>query len=139
LALRPALNSAKSEHLQFVQKKEAKTNKIEILSDKINIELNLIGISSRLKGRKIIYDALMYLLQEENDLEMVYNFLVDKYKRANSSICRTMQTAIYNAWRSSPIEEIELHYAAKYSHERGVPTPTEFLFYYKDKISRSLK
>lgn len=139
LALKPALDKAKSQDLQNVEKTEIITDRMKILSDRINTELDLIGISNRLKGRVLIHDALMYLLQEENDPETVYNYLSNKYKRANSSICRTIQTAIYNAWRTSPIEEIEAHYTQKYSYERGVPIPTELLFYYVDKINKQLQ
>ncbi|MCI8444556.1 MAG: response regulator [Clostridia bacterium] len=139
LALRPAIDKVKLEDLQGDGKEEIAANSMERLSDMINTELDLIGISRRLKGRKLIFDGLIYLLQGENRRETVYNYLSNKYKRANSSICRTIQTAIYNAWRTAAIEDIETHYTQKYSHERGVPIPTELLFYYEEKISKQLQ
>ena len=108
------------------------------LSNTINSELNLIGISSCLIGRTYIYDAIMYLIQKESETQTVYTYLSKKYKKSISGICRAIQTAIYRAWRTLPIDEIEKYYSAKYCYERGVPLPTEFLFYYVEKIKKSL-
>ncbi len=111
---------------------------ISQLSNKINNELDLIGISSHLIGRTYIYDAIIYLLQKENETQTVYTYLSKKYKKSVSGICRAIQTAIYRAWRTLPINEIEKYYTTKYCYERGVPLPTEFLFYYVEKIRKSL-
>ena len=48
-----------------------------------------------------------------------------------------MQNAITRAWRSSPIDELLLHYTAKISQERGSPTLTEFIYYYANKIKNA--
>ena len=47
-----------------------------------------------------------------------------------------MQTAINNACRKSPIEDLMLHYKARINYETGVPTPTEFIYYYAEKIRK---
>jgi len=47
-----------------------------------------------------------------------------------------MQTAINYAWRISPVEDLILHYKARINYETGVPTPTEFIYYYADKIRK---
>ena len=46
--------------------------------------------------------------------------------------------AINNAWRSTSIDDLMMHYKARINYETGVPTPTEFIYYYKDKIKESL-
>lgn len=106
------------------------------ISNRINSELDLIGISSHLKGRKYIHDAIMYLLKENDD--SVFNHLANMYRKSSSSISRVMQTAINYAWRTSAPEDLETYYTAKVNYNTGVPTPTEFIYYYKQKIMKNL-
>lgn len=109
------------------------------IKDKINTELDLIGISNHLKGRKYLFDAIFYLIQsKENDDITVFNYLANLYKIGNSSISRAMQTSINHAWKISSIEDLLTHYKAKVNYGTGVPTPTEFIYYYRDKISKLL-
>ncbi len=110
------------------------------ISNKIDIELNLIGISSHLKGRKYIHDAIMYLINNENkeDEETVFNYLANKYKRSSSSISRVMQTAINYAWRTSSPEDLEIHYKTIVNYHTGVPSPTELVYYYANLIEKIL-
>ena len=138
IALRKTLFSIKPGIEKEKINKETQAIHLERVANKINTELDLIGISGHLVGRKYLYDAIYYLLTEKNEETSVFYHLAKIYKKCNSAICRSMQTAIYRAWRTSPIEEIEIYYTAKYDYERGVPTPTQFLFYYVDKIKKQL-
>lgn len=107
--------------------------------EKINSELDLIGISNHLKGRNYLFDAILYLLKnDKQNHESVFNYLAKEYKVGNGSISRAMQTAINRAWRTSPIDELEIHYTARINYQTGVPTPTEFIYYYEKKIKKSL-
>lgn len=110
------------------------------LSNLINKELDLIGVSTHLKGRKYLYDSIYYIVQNEGNSEniSVIQFLVGKYKRSSSTISRAMQNAILHAWRISSIEDLSDLYTARINYETGVPTPTEFIYYYADKIKKSL-
>ena len=49
-----------------------------------------------------------------------------------------MQNAILSAWRKSSIEDLNQYYTAKINYETGVPTPTEFIYYYVKKIEKDL-
>lgn len=121
----------------FVESLADYENKI---SKRIDAELNLIGIGSHLKGRKYIHDAIMYLInaEENNTGETVFNYLANLHKKSSSSISRVMQTAINNAWRNTAPEDLEMYYTAKVNYNTGVPTPTELIYYYKDKIMKNL-
>ncbi len=123
-----------------ILKTETKADKKEKLSIKIDTELNLIGVSPHLKGRKYIHDAIMYLFKESKNeqKESVFNHLANEYKRSASSISRVMQTAINYAWRTSAPEDLEVYYTAKINYNTGVPTPTEFIYYYYQKINKNL-
>ena len=121
--------------LSFVE--DSYTNKVE---DLINNELELIGVSGHLKGRKYLYDAIYYIIEHNSQKEHVsiIQYLVGKYKRAGSTISRAMQNAILHAWRISDLEDLSNLYTARISYETGVPTPTEFIYYYADKIKKCL-
>lgn len=110
------------------------------ISKRIDTELNLIGISSHLKGRKYIHDAIMYLIKGEIDEigETVFNYLANIYKKSSSSISRVMQTAINNAWRNTSPEDLEKYYTAQVNYNTGVPSATDFVYYYRDKIKNNL-
>lgn len=108
------------------------------LSDRINRELDLIGISSHLIGRKYIHDSILYILEENENQENVFLHLAKKYKKGNSTIGRSIQTAIEHAWRRSSIEDLEKYYTAAVNYNTGVPTPTELIYYYVDKIKKEI-
>ncbi len=112
----------------------------KIISDKINEELDLIGVSFHLQGRKYLYDAIYYILNEEkSDSRItVVQYLTNKYKRSSSTISRAMQNAILHAWRKSSLEDLEKYYTAKINYETGIPTPTEFMYYYAEKIKKEI-
>lgn len=120
--------------------KEDDDNNENIISKMIEKELNLIGVSTHMQGRKYLYDAIYYAI-ENNDNEgkaTVTQNLVKKYKKPSSTIIRAMQNSIIRAWRVSSIEDLSTYYTARINYETGVPTPTEFIYYYADKIKKEI-
>lgn len=113
---------------------------LQLISDKINAELDLIGIGVHLQGRKYLHDSILYILtHEEGDSKISINqYLMSKYKKASSTISRAMQNAIIHAWRISSIDDLEKYYTAKINYETGIPTPVEFIYYYVGKIRKML-
>lgn len=111
------------------------------ISSLIYDELNLIGIGLHLNGRKYLHDAIFYLITNADGEEKVsiIQFLVNKYKRSSSTISRNMQNAILHAWRVSSLEDLETYYTAKINYETGVPTPTEFIYFYAEKIRKMMR
>ena len=106
------------------------------ISDLINHELDLIGVTSKLKGRKYIHDAILYLIENENSNTNVIQHLTKIHKKSGNTITNGIQNAIIHAWRVSSIEDLETYYTAKVNYETGVPTPMEFIYYYVDKIKK---
>ena len=49
-----------------------------------------------------------------------------------------MQNAILHAWRITPIEDLSKYYTARVNYETGVPTPTELIYYYSNKIKKEI-
>lgn len=122
------------------EKEEVSINNKDKTSEKINKELDLIGISTHLQGRKYLHDSILYIIENENSNHKVtvVQYLVSKYKKSNSTISRAMQNAILHAWRISSLDDLTTYYTAKINYETGVPTPTEFMYYYADKIKKQL-
>ena len=138
LALRKTVYDFNKEENKTENTIETEVEHENKIAKRIDCELDLIGISSHLKGRKYLFDAIIYLINKndtEND-ESVFNFLSNKYKRTASSISRVMQTAINYTWRTSSPEDLELHYGTIINYHTGVPSPTEFIYYYANKIKR---
>lgn len=98
----------------------------------IDKELNLIGISPKLTGYKYLSEAIFLLINGHNG--SFCGLLAAKYQKTDSSVERAMQNAINNAWRSNDIQALSKNYTAKIHSERGVPTLTEFVYYYATKI-----
>jgi len=111
------------------------------ITDLINFELDAVGISYKLKGREYIFEGIFYMLnndiKKEKDFS-VFQYLSKKYTLLTSSISRAIQTAINEAWRTSSVEDLRENYTAKINYNTGVPTPTEFIYYYLEKIKKMI-
>lgn len=140
LVLNHFINLRKSETAM-----EDKQSVEEILKDEkskisscINKELELIGITSKLKGKDYIHDAILYLVQNENSDTNVIQYVSKIYKKSATTITNGIQNAIFHAWRVTAIEDLTKHYTARVSYETGVPTPMELIYFYRDKIKEMI-
>ena len=101
--------------------------------------MDLIGIGNHLQGRKYLCDAIYFILQNDKDCKVpIVQYLVNKYKKSSSTISRAMQNAILHAWRVTPLEDLSTYYTARINYETGVPTPTELIYYYANKIKKEI-
>lgn len=104
------------------------------ISNLINHELEIIGVTSKLKGRAYIHDAILYLIENENSDLSVIQYLTKVHKKSATTITNGIQNAIIHAWRVSAVDDLLNNYTAIINHETGIPTPMEFIYYYRDKI-----
>ena len=111
-------------------------NEEDKISNIINDELELIGVTAKLKGREYIHDAILYLVQDDSNKINVIQYLVNKYKKSGTTITNGIQNAIIHAWRVTPVEDLEKYYTARINYETGIPTPMEFIYYYVNKIKK---
>lgn len=121
-----------NEKIEEVETKEEKIAKL------IDSELELIGMTNKLKGRNYAFDAIFYLIKNEKEETNVIQYLVNKYKKSNTTITNGIQNAIIHAWRVTPIEDLEKYYTARVNYETGIPTTMEFIYYYVKKIKNML-
>lgn len=99
---------------------------------RISTELDYVGISPKAVGYKYLLDAIQLIIDKPaSNLCVVIG---EKYGKTDASVERAMQNAINRAWRTSDINDLTEHYKARVSSEKGVPTLTEFIYYYANKI-----
>jgi CheY-like chemotaxis protein len=110
------------------------------IMSRIKAELDAFGISTRYKGRGYIEDVIYLLVGKSNqDFEQVFNDLAKAKKTHYNNVIRNIQTAIHNAWdNTDDIDELLKHYTAPVRKDVGSPTPTEFVYYYADKIRKDM-
>ena len=100
--------------------------------NRIIAELDKIGISPSVLGRKYLIDSIALLVNGKNE---GFTAAVSKnYDKSVASVERAMQNAIEKAWKTSCIEDLERYYTARIHSARGVPTMMEFIHYYAEKI-----
>lgn len=108
----------------------------ESLVKRITTELDLIGISPKLKGRQYLRDAIEITLGGKQT--NICAIIAKKYSKTDASVERAMQNAINHTWRNTDIETLEKNYTAYINPKKGIPTITEFIYYYADKITMDL-
>lgn len=116
---------------------ELQINEKEI-SDIIYDELELVGITPKLKGQKYLHDAILFLIQNENSNINVIQYITKTTGVANTTITNGMQNAIIHGWRVTAVEDLQTYYKAKVNYETGTPTPMEFVYYYVNKIKKMI-
>ena len=99
---------------------------------------SVVLITQNLKGRQYIHDAILFLIQNENNDESVIQYLTRIHKKSSSTITNGIQNAIIHGWRVSAIEDLEKYYTAKINYQTGLPTPMELIYYYVSKIKRMI-
>lgn len=99
---------------------------------RINAELNQIGISPKAVGYQYLADAILLVVKQNN--RNLYNEIGKKYGKTEASVERAMQNAINKAWKTSDIEDLLKYYTARINPEKGVPTITEFVYYYANML-----
>lgn len=122
--------------LQTIESPEKQKNRI---IERINTELDLVGIRVRYKGRIYLQESIYLLItKDKGSSEAVLYKVAEGKKLSYSSVIRAIQTAINKAWDSSNIEDLEKYYTARVNIKTGVPSPTEFIHYYADRIRKTI-
>ena len=111
---------------------ESPTQKAKRIIRKISLELDYVGISPKAIGYKYLIDAIQLVTNKpEKNLCTIIGV---QYGKTDSSVERAMQNAINKAWRTTDIDDLANHYTARICSDKGVPTITELIYYYANKI-----
>ena len=106
------------------------------LSIRIRRELDRIGISPKAVGYNYLTDAILLAIQGPSP--NLSRQVSVKYGKTEASVERAMQNAINRAWSVSNPADLLKYYTAVINYERGVPTLTEFIYYYANKLRNEL-
>lgn len=99
---------------------------------RIMAELDQIGVSPKVKGYQYLTDAIRLVVDKPQ--QHLCDIIGQKYRKTEASVERAMQNAINKAWRTTDINELLRHFRAKIHSEKGVPSITEFVYYYANQI-----
>lgn len=122
------IDSACPEHKTI----ESADQKFKRITRRINLELDRVGVSPKHIGYKYLTDAIQIVINKPTS--NLCAIIGSKYGKTEASVERAIQNAIDRAWRISDIEDLLKYYTARINSEKGVPTITEFVYYYANKI-----
>lgn len=108
------------------------TDDIRFIRKKIVSELNLVGISPKLKGYQYLIDAIEILIEQPQ--QHICKKVGYIYTKTAASVERAINTAINKAWNESDSHFLAQYYTPRIDPKRGAPTITEFVYYYAIKI-----
>jgi len=107
------------------------------ISRLINKEFDLVCLSPKMKGRNYLKEGIQILIQNENEAG-ICALIAQKHKKTDASVERAMQHVLNHAWRTIPIEDLKKYYTAYINPQKGIPTKTEFMYYYAEKIRNNI-
>lgn len=130
--MKPIINSKASANSAAHTKADSPEIREKRMTQRINAELNQIGISTKAVGYQYLSDAIALII--DGTTNNLCSIIGKKYAKTDSSVERAMQNAISRTWRASDIDDLLTFYTAKINSEKGVPTVMEFVFYYANKL-----
>ena len=102
------------------------------LDGRICSELDRIGINPKHKGRQYLREAIALICERKQP--NISAVIAKRYSTTSASVERAMQHAINRAWKLTDIDTLITCYTARINPAKGVPTTTEFIYYYAEKI-----
>ncbi len=128
----PVIRAGSNKGAKLNSTPETPEQQIKRITKRIITELNLICINPKAVGYKYLVDAINMVIRD--DTQNICCKIGNKYGKTESSVERAMQNAINRAWQSAPLDDLLTNYTAHINSNKGIPTITEFIFYYANKI-----
>ena len=102
------------------------------LIQRVSAEIDRVGVSPKATGRKYLLDGILLIVGGLTS--GICTEIGKMYAKTDASVERAMQNAINVAWRKTDIEDLQKYYTARIGSAKGVPTVTEFLHHYAEKL-----
>jgi DNA-binding NarL/FixJ family response regulator len=141
LSLRPALHTATSKPVSqgdvrsVIETPDERRNRIY---KRVDIELDLIGVRAKLKGRSYLREAIYVQIHSDKERGSGIEEVAIMEKKQYGSIAKAMQKAIEDTWDRADMEDIYTHFTARITSKNGVPFVSDFIHFYADKIKNSI-
>lgn len=103
------------------------------LQRRIAHEMDKVGISAKCIGYRYLVDAISIIMKQP--VQHVCRMIGKKYSKTENSVERAMQNAINRAWAGTDPNDLIANYTAKIKSSKGIPTITEFIFFYAQKLN----
>ncbi len=100
---------------------------------RITAELDKLGISSKCVGYRYLVDAIGIIMKQP--VQHVCRLIGSRRGKTENSVERAMQNAINRAWASTDPAELSANYTARIKSAKGIPTITEFVYHYANKLN----
>jgi hypothetical protein len=105
------------------------------LLKRLHTELDIIGVSPKVVGRSYLISGILIIMEKPEP-----NFsrkIAAEHGKSVPSVERAMQTAITGAWKNGDPDILEKYYTARINPVKGIPTVTEFIYFYASKIKNN--
>ncbi len=99
---------------------------------RIITELNQVGINPKNAGYQYLLDVISLTI--ENPSENAFQKIAEKRKKTYKSVMSSIENVIKKAWRTTSYDDLYRNYTANITSESGIPTVTEFIYFYANKI-----
>ena len=100
---------------------------------RIIAELNLVCLNPKDVGYQYLIDAIEITMNHRT--ANTSSLIAQRYGKTEISVTRAMQRAIERGWKKANVDDLLQHYTAPVNSEKGVPTITEFVCYYANKLN----
>jgi len=131
-SLKTVIHETKKRNISTVKEPLSPAELRRQLTAQVTAEINLLGVSPKMLGRKYLIDAIIMVV---NGQSRHVHEIAQKYGKSDASVERAMQHAINHTWRNADIEDLQNFYTARINSDKGVPTLNEFIFYYANRMS----
>ncbi|MCL2719655.1 MAG: response regulator [Lachnospiraceae bacterium] len=128
-------NSPAPSGRSLIESPEARRERIY---SRIDSELNAIGVRNRYKGYAYLREGIYLQINTKYGSGSPIEQVAVLYGHAYNTISAGMHTSIKNAWSNTPPELIRDNYKARIRNKEKIPTPSEFIQYYTDKIKKTI-
>ena len=105
---------------------------------RIEAELNSIGIRPKLLGRAYLKDAIFNKILKPDGRGSGIEETALLHKLTYSSVLKTMQVAINDAWDNGDPDALIGSFSARITAKNGVPYVSDFIHYFANKINNNL-
>lgn len=102
------------------------------MRDFVQAEFNKLGVSVKNAGYNYLVDAVILATKGEN--QNWGKTIGKRFGKSENGVMHAMQYAINNTWTNADINNLQKYYTAPLRKDTYVPTITEFVFFYKQKL-----
>lgn len=107
------------------------------LLNRLNSEFDLIEMGHKLSGRRHLIETIAVMIEKGHSEKTAIKLVADNNRKTEIATIQAMSNAIKRTWVMADPDALYDHFTGHVHSGTGVPTVTEFIYYYIDKINYS--